>query len=111
MVEYIRQGSREAPYVPRSDADVNVAEGKRRHAQRRREDRQLANRCLRLEIGRRVAVVWKLAESSRKVRLEGVLIRIYPWVDPTVIVAVVKINNGRQLKIDASRVIYAKGVK
>lgn len=108
-MEHIRQGSREAPWVPRSDADVNVAEGKRRHAQRRREDRQTANRCLRLEPGKRVAIVWKLAESSRKVRLEGVLLEVYPWIDPTVIVAVVRLANGRRLRVDASRVIYAKG--
>lgn len=108
-MEHIRQGSHEAPWVPRSDADVNVAEGKRRHAQRKRSDRQTANRCLRLEPGRRVAIVWKLAESSRKVRLIGILERVYRWVDPTVIVAVVRLLDGRLLRVDATRVIYDKG--
>lgn len=106
---YIRPRSREAMWVPRSDADINVAEGKRRHAERQKLDRQIVSRCLRLEVGRRVEIVWKLVETNRKMRLEGVLVEVYRWVDPTVVVAIVRLLDGRRLQVDATRVIYARG--
>jgi hypothetical protein len=104
-VPYIRKGEAGGPWIPWADWFVgDQAEGKRRHNARMRQEAAKAAKALAMPKGARVVCTWQRIGQRRRDEIRGVLVRVYPYIVPGIVVAVVRLETGQRLKIDVTRV-------
>lgn len=104
---YIRRGEKATPWVPWADwFNSDQDGGQRRHQTRLKADRKSVKRALAMEPGRRVVCTWKRIGQTERLEIRGVLVRVYPYILPGIVVCVVKLSTKKTMRVEASRVRY-----
>lgn len=104
---YIRRGEKATPWVPWADWFNSDQEGgQRRHKTRLKTDKQRVSRALSMQPGRRVIYTIRRIDPKNRVEIHGVLVRVYPYIVPGVVVCVIRSDAGKIIKAEASLVRY-----
>jgi hypothetical protein len=69
-----------------------------------RQEATKAAMALAMPKGARVVCSWLRIGQRKRDELRGVLVRVYPYIVPGIVVAVVKLDTGKRIKIDVTRV-------
>jgi hypothetical protein len=101
-------GSKAAPWTPPYEA---ARPHDRAHEKaRRKAEANARRRAAAMPIGAAVEAVWRLLDGP-PVRRRGVLVACVPWPPiPSVLVAVVRWPDGTTSRLDATRLVRARGV-
>lgn len=106
----IRAHSKESAWVPSLDACRTVATDKTYQAERRRAEARAKARVKAMPIGQPVEAVWRTLNGRQYVR-QGTLLACVPWApEPSVLVATVLLDDGRTIRVDATRLRRSRPV-
>lgn len=102
-------GSKASPWVPSADARATRVSRRDHQTARRQAERAANARAAAMRVGIAVRVTWNVLDGPPIV-VRGVLVQCVPWVvDPCVLIATVRADDGTIMRVDATRVRRARG--
>lgn len=103
-MERIRPNQRETTYIPVPTEREYAEQGKINGAKRRETDAKRLAAARKLRAGDSIVIVWHFTDGPQR-KQPGAFLRLVKWaVDRTVIIAIVRLPDGSEVRVDAMRV-------